>query len=214
MSASLHFIGMMSFVGLLFSCQLKEAERAITQTITTRQSDACDNPDADIHCCFANMPNLLTSVMNIPNSDAGAEKLIISGTIYKKDGKTPIPGVILYAYHTNTKGEYSKKGTEKGVQKWHGSHHGWCKTDANGKYRIETIRPASYPGNTTPAHIHAAVKLPDNPNPFYITDFMFKDDPLLPKAEQNRFSYQGGSGIVAVQKVNNVWIGKRDLVLN
>ena len=214
MSTSAYFIGITGSVLLFFSCQQKEIAKDITQTITTSQSDACDNPDAAVACCFANMPSQMTAVMNIPNTDHRAEKLIINGTIYKKDGKTPFPDVILYAYHTDTKGEYSKKGNEKGVQKWHGSHHGWCKTDKNGSYRINTIRPASYPGNTTPAHIHAAVKLPNNPNPFYITDFMFQDDPLLPKTEQNPFSYQGGSGIVAVKKVNRVWVGKRDLVLN
>lgn len=217
MSTSIQFIGFTCLTMLIFSCQRKEATKEITQNAvktTSSHNDDCDNPDADISCCFANMPNQLTSVMKIPNNDTGAEKMIISGRIYKKDGKTPIPDAILYAYHTDAKGEYSKRGSEKGVQKWHGSHHGWCKTDKNGNYRIETIRPASYPNSTAPAHIHAALQLPDNSKPFYITDFLFKDDPNLPKKEQNQFSYQGGSGIVDVKKINNVWIGKRDLVLN
>lgn len=197
------------------SCKQSVSENDNSKTIVAvNQKDSCDDPDADIHCYFDNMPKQLTSTMVIPNYDANAEKMIISGTIYKKGGKTPYANVILYAYHTNTKGEYSKRGNEKGVRKWHGYHHGWCKTDKNGNYKIETIRPASYPGMTNPAHVHSALKVPDNETPFHITDFMFKDDPLLPKTQQNKFSYQGGDGIIDIKKINNQWIGKRDIILD
>ncbi|WP_313806889.1 intradiol ring-cleavage dioxygenase [Flavobacterium sp.] len=199
----------------LSTCQQKETPSAITENTLNPEveNNDCDNPDAEINCCFASMPTNLTSLMTIPNSDGNSERLIIEGTIYRNDEKTPYSDVILYAYHTDSKGEYSKNGKETGVQKWHGSHHGWCKTDKNGNYRIETIRPASYPNSTAPAHIHAAIKLPDNNTPFYITDFLFKDDPNLPKNQQNRFSYQGGSGIVDVTKKDKVWYGNRNLVL-
>lgn len=197
------------------SCKQSASDSENPQTVAAvTQKDSCDNPDANINCYFLNMPKQLTSTMVIPNNDAEGEKMTISGTIYKKDKKTPYSDVILYAYHTDTKGEYSKKGNEKGVQKWHGSHHGWCKTDKNGNYKIETIRPASYPGTTNPQHIHSAIKVPDNETPFHITDFMFKDDPLLPKTQQNKFSYQGGNGVIDVKKVNNQWIGNRDIVLD
>ncbi|MGX7668498.1 dioxygenase family protein [Flavobacterium pedocola] len=200
---------------LLVCCKQKEVPGEISQSQAGNSvnTDDCDNPDADITCCFANIPSKLTSTMVIADDDKNSEKLTVSGTIYRKDGKTPYPDVILYAYHTDAKGEYSKNGNEKGVQKWHGYHHGWCKTDQNGNYQIHTIRPASYPNSTAPAHIHAAVKLPNDPKPFYINDFLFKDDPYLPKKEQNRFSYQGGSGIMDVKKINNIWVGKRDMSL-
>ncbi len=205
----------MALLTTLLACQQSVSKKDTTQVVASvTQKDDCDNPDANINCCFANMPKQLTSTMVILSDDPNGEKMVLSGTIYKKDKLTPYPNVILYAYHTDTKGEYSKKGNEKGVQKWHGSHHGWCKTDKNGNYKIETIRPASYPGRTDPAHIHSAVKIAGNEIPIYITDFVFKDDPLLPKTQQNKFSYQGGTGIVDVKKVNNQWIGKRDIILD
>jgi len=120
----------------------------------------------------------------------------------------------LYAYHTDSKGIYSKKGDEKGVRKWHGYHHGWCKSDKNGNYRIETIRPGSYPGGTNPAHIHSAVKVPDNNIPFHINDFMFKDDPLLKDKHRNTLPNKGGLGVIEVKKINNQWVGKRDIILD
>lgn len=196
----------------LFSCKNDQPREFSRNEIHQVQTDNCDDPDAPIECCFANMPKEVTSTMVIPDDDPKSKKLIISGTVYKKD-KTFYPNVLIYAYHTDSEGVYSKKGTETGYQKWHGSHHGWCKTDKKGYYRIETIRPASYPKTTAPQHIHSAMKVPSG-KPFYITDFLFKDDPNLPKNIQNKYSLQGGSGIVDVRKINNQWIGKRDIVLN
>ena len=57
--------------------------------------------------------------MTIAGKNEPGEKLIISGTIYKADGKSPYPNITIYAYHTDSKGYYSKNGTETGVQKWH-----------------------------------------------------------------------------------------------
>jgi protocatechuate 3,4-dioxygenase beta subunit len=206
-------VALLFFSLLLTFCKQQETNREISLNDSTSasQTNNCDDPDAAIECCFTNMPKQLTSTMIIPDDNDKSEKLIISGTIYKKD-KTPYPNVILYAYHTDVNGQYSKKGNETGYQKWHGSHHGWCKTDKKGYYRIETIRPASYPKTKAPQHIHSAIKVPDNP-PFYITDFLFKDDPNLPKNLQNKYSLQGGAGIVDVKKSDGVWIGKRDIVL-
>lgn len=199
---------------MLTYCRQQEtnSEVSLNDSTSIAQKDNCDDPDASINCCFANMPKQLSSTMVIPDDNPKSEKLVINGTVYKKD-KTPYPDVIIYAYHTDVNGEYSKKGTETGYQKWHGSHHGWCKTDKKGQYRIETIRPASYPKTTAPQHIHSAIKVPGS-EPFYITDFLFRDDPNLPKSMPNKYSLQGGSGVVDVKKVGDTWIGRRDLTLN
>ena len=152
------------------------------------------------------------NVITIANKNEPGERLIITGTIFKIDGITPYPNVILYAYHTDNSGNYSKKGSEKGFQKWHGHLHGWCKTNSDGKYELHTIRPARYPDNTIPAHIHTAFKTPEGQTD-YINDFVFKDDDLVNEAyKSNRFG--GGTGIVDIQKgADNVWSGKRDIVL-
>jgi protocatechuate 3,4-dioxygenase beta subunit len=172
--------------------------------------DTCDNPDASIGCCFINVPPSLTSVMRIANEEEKGEKLIISGTIFKADGKTPCPNVTLYAYHTDSKGYYSKSGTETGAQKWHGRLHGWCRTDQDGRYEIRTIRPARYPDNSIPAHIHAAIKTSTGQMQ-WISDFVFKDDDLV--NEKYRSTY-GGSGVVDIKKTHkDIWAGKRDIVL-
>lgn len=144
-------------------------------------------------------------------SEAGP-KLMITGTIYKADGKTPAPNTILYIYHTDQKGRYPKKGNETGWGKRHGYIRGWIKTDEKGRYVIYTIKPAAYPGGNTPAHIHAIIKEPDY-NEYYIDDFQFDDDPLLTATERKRLKNQGGDGIISLEKKENILLGKRDIVL-
>lgn len=192
------------------SCMEAQQNRPEIQAL---KNDDCDDPDADIECYFINMPENLDSTMIIAVEGETADELIISGTIFKGDGKTPYQNVILYAYHTDSKGYYSKNGNETGIQKWHGKLHGWCKTNSAGRYTIKTIRPAPYPGNLFPAHIHASIKIPDG-SYFHINDYVFKDDPLVNKKYESALPYEiGGTGIIELKKMDNTWIGQRDIIL-
>ena len=56
---------------------------------------------------FDGMPQDLSWQTTIAGPDEPGEQMIINGTIFKKDGKTPAPDVILYVYHTDSKGLYS-----------------------------------------------------------------------------------------------------------
>ena len=96
-----------------FSCGQTSSKRHGNQQIVHAQIDTCDDPDANINCCFINMPSNLTSTMTIANLKEAGNKLIISGTIFKSDGKTPYSAIILYAYHTDSKGYYSKNGPSR-----------------------------------------------------------------------------------------------------
>ncbi|RNI31331.1 dioxygenase family protein [Rufibacter latericius] len=192
------------------SSSQNQPEAATAQPV----ANSCDNPDGAIECCFLNMPQKLTSTMTIAGPKEPGERLVIMGRIFKSDGKTPLANAIVYAYQTDNTGHYSKKGNETGVQKWHGRLHGWCKTDQTGAYEIHSIRPARYPDNSMPAHIHAAIK-PENGAPFYISDFVFKDDSLVnEKYLASIFTPVGGTGVVEVRKSpDNTWTGKRDITL-
>lgn len=176
-------------------------------------NEDCNNPDADVACCFLNMPSKLSEVLKIGKIDEPGVRLTITGTLYREDGKTPYPGIIMYAYQTDAKGYYSKNGSEKGIQKWHGRLHGWCRTDRNGRYEIRTIRPAPYPNGKIPAHIHAAIKEPESNQSYYITDFVFKDDKFVTPAYASSIRGTGGSGILDLRRTDNGWTGKRDIIL-
>ena len=171
----------------------------------------CDGPDTSEECSFIYMPESVNSELNIP-VEAGLTRMKITGSILKADGLRPYPGILMYIYHTDAAGEYSKEGNERGVQKWHGRHHGWLKTDKDGSYTINSIRPAQYPGNTIAAHIHAIVWEPGK-KPYWINDFVFKDDPLVTERYRTNQSYPGGDGVIDLKIVNGRWEGRRNIVV-
>lgn len=182
---------------------------ACAQTKTDRQvGGQCE--DCDL--MFDGIPSQINSSTSIAPAGEAGEKLIITGTIYKSDGKTPAPGVILYVYHTNAQGEYAvTEGQQHALQ--HGHLRGWVKTDAKGQYSFTTIRPASYPNRQAPQHIHPIIKEPGL-SFYWIDEYLFEDDPLLTQTERARQEKRGGSGIIYLTKnEQGHWIGKRNIVL-
>jgi protocatechuate 3,4-dioxygenase beta subunit len=160
----------------------------------------------------AGMPATLYWKAKLPADDEPGEPMIINGTIYKRDGKTPAPNVILYVYHTDHTGKYSP-GPNQVHARRHGHLRGWVKTDVQGQYEFRTIRPAPYPNGKDPQHIHAIIKEPGLSR-YWIDDFLFQDDPLLTEQEKARQSKRGGSGIIKLTKnPSGVWVGTRDIVL-
>ena len=120
------------------------------------QTDRCE----DCELMLEGMPSSIPWSTRISGSEDPGEPLVISGTIYKSDGKTPAPGVILYVYQTDQKGKYTpSKGQVSGRR--HGHLRGWMKSDERGRYQFTTIRPGSYPNGNNPQHIHPIVKEPD-----------------------------------------------------
>lgn len=65
-------------------------------------------------------PDSLSWQISIAPPDEPGDSLIVTGTVYRPDGRTPAPGVILYVYHTNAQGIYPKKGDETGNGRRHG----------------------------------------------------------------------------------------------
>jgi len=154
----------------------------------------------------------LTSTDTLPDFHLNNPKLKISGTVYKKDGKTPAKNVILYFYQTNKNGIYKTKGNEKGWGQKHGYIRGWVKTGDDGRYTIYTFRPAPYPDGKTPEHIHLTVKEPNN-NEYYMDGYIFDDDPILTSSERKKLENIGGSGILYPIMKNGILTMKRDLIL-
>ena len=145
----------------------------------------------------------LTSNIRIAALSEPGERLVLSGTVYRADGRTPAANVVLLAYHTNAKGIYPRRsnGDERG------SLQGRLRTDAKGRYRIDTIRPGGYPGNVAPAHIHLVVQ-PEGKREYYIDEVVFDDDPRA-----NAVRGRKGFAVVEVGKQNGVWTGTHDIVL-
>lgn len=146
-------------------------------------------------------------------------KILLTGIVYQRDGKTPAPNVLLYYYQTNAAGRYIHKPEEKrsmppnNLGQTHGYIRGWVKTGADGRYAIYTIRPGAYPTHDEPAHVHITVKEPNDIKEYYIDDFVFDDDKLLTSAKRQKLENRSGSGILRLVQKGNLQIGERNIIL-
>ena len=112
---------------------------------------------------------------NLVPSGSKGELLHLSGTIFQKDGKTPLSDVLIEAWqcdeheqYDNTSDDYLLRGT--------------VKTGKDGKYAFITIVPVPYKASDTswrPAHIHLRISSASHQD--LITQIYFKGDPYLDK---------------------------------
>jgi len=142
----------------------------------------------------------------------GKKPMGINGTVFKPDGKTPAAGIVLYIYETDETGTYPQKGDEKGYAKQHGYLRAWVRTDDKGFYKFGCLRPRATPGSDKPAAIHVIVKEPGF-SPYYVDDYVFSDDPALTDDMKSKFPNRGGSGIIKIVDVGNMFKGERNIIL-
>ncbi len=163
---------------------------------------------------YEGMPTSISSIDTSAGWFEPGQKLLVTGKIFKLDGKTPAPNIILYYWQTDTNGYYSFKQGMNEKAKRHGHIRGWVKTDNEGKFSIYTNRPSPYPNKDLPAHIHFSVKEPDLQDEYYTEEINFDDDKLLiPYLKKYPQENRGGSGIVRVLVKGDLQIAEHDIVL-
>ncbi len=105
----------------------------------------------------------------VAGKEESGERMIVTGQVTA--GGKPVAGVSIYAFHADANGVYTKDGTNSDEN---ARLHGALRTDADGRYRYETIRPSGYGNN--PAHLHHVVSAPGYET--RLRDLWFADDPL------------------------------------
>jgi len=126
----------------------------------------------------------------LTNKDEPGIVLWVEGTI-TDEYNHPLSNVLVYVYHTDNKGWYGLNGThvlEYEGDRRHARLFGYVRTDANGKFELQTIRPQGYPGSELPAHIHCEA---GNSNKTLITEFLFNDDSRLTTTMRKRMEAEG-----------------------
>lgn len=197
----------------LFNCKNEIlAQRSNKEILDKMRKNAPMREDCGNWCGSPHeAPDDVSCKTNLADEKDDGEPLLISGTVYEKDGKTPAPNVLIYAYHTNTKGFY---GRGKGDHP-HGKHHGWMLTNERGKYEFRTIKPAQYPALDTPAHIHYTLT-GVNFKEYWIDDIWFEGDSLItPEIKKKQISGRGGfNSILKLEKnAEGILSGVRDIRL-
>jgi protocatechuate 3,4-dioxygenase, beta subunit len=156
-----------------------------------------------------NKANVPSNIVMVSDKEPG-EPLIVSGTVYAPDGKTPMAGANLYVYQTDTTGRYSTSGGEnRGTR-----IHGLMRTDAGGRYEFRTIQPGAYPGRTNPAHIHVYVSGPGYPE-YWTDDFLFEGDRFITEQERKKSNGLGSFAFILAltRGSDGVLRGARDFKL-
>ena len=109
---------------------------------------------------------------NLIPAGSTAEEMHLGGTIFQKDGKTPMSNTLIEAWqcdeneiYDNTSDDYLFRGA--------------VKTDGYGKYSFKTIVPVPYKDGDDwrPAHIHLRISSADHQD--LITQIYFKGDPHI-----------------------------------
>jgi protocatechuate 3,4-dioxygenase beta subunit len=91
------------------------------------------------------------------------QPLVLTGVVLSRDCR-PVAGALLDFWHADDEGEYDNRGYR---------YRGHQFTDAQGRYRLETIVPAEYPGRTR--HIHVKAQAPGRR--VLTTQVYFPNDP-------------------------------------
>jgi len=164
---------------------------------------------------YFGMPKEIRSEDTSPGWNEEGQKLIVTGSVFKIDGRTPAPNVVIYYHQTDNDGYYSPRDDKPENQTRHGHIRGWVKTDENGKYTINTNRPGPYPGREDPAHIHLMIKEPDIANEYWLDDLVFDDDKrLIPFRKKHPANApRGGSGTLFPLIKGDVQIAEHDIIL-
>ncbi len=157
-------------------------------------------------------PAALPSRLRLAAAGQPGERMVLTGRVLTVDG-APAPGVVIYAHHTNAEGYYADGTPETEWSRRHGRLRGWVKTDADGRYGFDTIKPAPYPDRTMPAHVHLFIQEPGYP-PYYVDDVVFAGEFKVDEAYRAKQELRGGGGVVTLTRdAGGVWRARRDIRL-
>ena len=119
--------------------------------------------------------------LRIAHGSEPGEWLRIRARVVRAATGEPIPGALVYVYHTRDNGVYGARlldGPELSKL------FGYVLTDAQGRFEIETVLPGHYPLQRHPRHVH--YEITPAGEPMHGREFLFSDDPFLDARERRR----------------------------
>jgi protocatechuate 3,4-dioxygenase beta subunit len=118
-------------------------------------------------------PASAPSTGRVTPADEPGQPLNVSGVVVGSDG-APIRGASLYVYQTDREGYYGVKPVSDNRNP---RLKLFLRTDAQGRWAFDTIKPGSYPNGSIPAHIHFEVSAAGRPPRIF--EIVFEGDPFV-----------------------------------
>lgn len=113
-----------------------------------------------------------SSSVRIPREGEPGEEMVITGRVLVGRNRLPVANARLLIYHTNAAGRYARDASG-----YLGAYLcGVLRTDEDGSYRIETIRPG-HPPEGQGEHVHFEITMPWGGK--YYEAVSFEGDPRL-----------------------------------
>ncbi|WP_174475959.1 intradiol ring-cleavage dioxygenase [Myxococcus sp. CA033] len=159
------------------------------------------------------VPERLVPTVRLASAEEPGERMTLTGRVLSAQSREPVAGVVIYAHHTNAAGLYANGTRESEWSRRHGRLRGWARTGGDGVYTFETIKPAPYPNDTLPAHVHLFIGEPGRPA-YHVDDVVFDGEFGVTPRYREKQELRGGSGIVKLSRTaSGVWLARRDIVL-
>lgn len=126
-------------------------------------------------CASCNPPKSMSWRSTLTLKSEPGEPMVVSGTVYKEDGVTPAPEIVLFVYQTDAGGYYHRPKEDVFDPKiW-----GFLRTGKDGRYEFRTIKPApEVLGPHGPAHIHVHIYGEGIPE-YFPHEYWFEGDPRI-----------------------------------
>ncbi len=194
---------------LFLNCKDSTLAQKSDDVLTLIRKNANTSPEIN-WCGAIDAPDDVSWKTALSKKSDKDQAMIISGTVFQPNGRTPAPNVLIYFYHTDSEGYYGRGNGE--IR--HGHFRGWMLTDAKGRYEFSTIKPAPYPNRTEAAHIHFTLT-GKNFKEDSIDAILFEGDRFITTQERNSAGKMGGfNPILKLEKgADGVLRGVRNIQL-
>jgi protocatechuate 3,4-dioxygenase beta subunit len=148
--------------------------------LTTRQSQAEADPFwlRSWNEAQQRRPDQLTSSGRIAPAAEPGTPMVIRGQVFKPDGRTPAPHVVVHAYHRDRDG-FDFGPNDRALTTWR--LQGWVRTDDSGRFEFRTIRPAPDHMGRDAAHVHFTLVSTEFGRQWAPTVYFSDDPPRLAK---------------------------------
>jgi len=192
---------------LVFGCRSDSSAQAKDNSILAALKKNANQDPRDSYWGARNAPADVSWNTRLATDDDKGDRILISGKIYKADGKTAAANTLIYLYHTDVHGIYGRDGQHR-----HGKYRGWMLTDEQGRYEFASILPASYPDSTIAKHIHMTLTTTDMKEES-VDSILFDGDKFL-TARDREINRGGFDPVLKMVKGNDgVLRGTRDIKL-
>jgi protocatechuate 3,4-dioxygenase beta subunit/uncharacterized protein (DUF433 family) len=152
-------------------------------------------------------PEAGASVVTLVGPQEPGDRLTFSGRVLDYQGQ-PLAKAAVVVYHADRDGLYNPKDANTRVPRLRGV----AVTDADGRFRVATVRPGAYPDRSEPAHLHVGVMAPAH-HPLDLA-YWFEGDPLITEPVRRKAAKDPRTVIVKLtRQPDGAWAFRHDIRL-